>query len=137
MRVLRGRLWSWTGRGAGGRGWKGGKTCPISAPLPDLMLALPFSSPCLLQAPCFSVTAVGSTVLVQGSRSLCCKGQVKGPPRVQHCQGVLTLPETLPLLGLGLSRFRGVAATTSQHTLQVSNSSGETRAVVREVKDSL
>lgn len=58
--------------GAGGRGRRGRKTCPISAPLPDLMLALPFSSPCSLQAPCFSVTAVRSTVLVlallQGTR---------------------------------------------------------------------
>lgn len=36
--------------GAGGRGWRGEKTCPISAPLPDLTLVLPFSSPCLLSA---------------------------------------------------------------------------------------
>lgn len=58
--------------GAGGRGRRDRKTCPISAPLPDLMLALPFSSPCSQRALCFSVTAVRSTVLVlallQGTR---------------------------------------------------------------------
>lgn len=31
--------------GRAGRGGRGGKTCPIYAPLPDLMLVLPFSSP--------------------------------------------------------------------------------------------
>lgn len=33
-------------------------------------------------------------------------------------------------MGSGLSRFRGIAATTSHHAPQVSNSSGKTRGVV-------
>lgn len=42
--------------GGPGRGGRGGRICPNSAPLPDLMLVLPFSSPCLLQAPSFSLS---------------------------------------------------------------------------------
>lgn len=48
--------------GRPGRDWRGGRTCPISAPLPDLMLVLPFSSPCSLQAPSFLLSLPRSTV---------------------------------------------------------------------------
>lgn len=46
-------MMSWEGlAGAGGVG--GPALTPL--PLPDLMLVLPFSSPCLLQAPSFSLS---------------------------------------------------------------------------------
>lgn len=51
-----------------GRAWQGrvgGRTCPISAPLPDLMPALPFSSPGWLQYPSSSLSLPRPTV---GSR---------------------------------------------------------------------
>lgn len=115
-------------------GAEGGKTCPISAPLPDLILVLPFSSPCLLQAPCFSVSCESNSS-GSGSKSLCCKGQVKGPPGVQGCRGVLIPPKTLPLLGLGLRRFRGVDATAGTSSPGKELSSGDTRGGVTVVRD--
>ena len=75
-----------------GRAWQGrggGRTCPISAPLPDLMLVLPFSSPCSLQTPSFSLSQPRSTVgwrlsepLLQGTS----KGTSRSPglPRGAH-----------------------------------------------------
>lgn len=71
------------------QGWEGGRTCPISAPFPDLMLVLPFSSPCSLQTPSFSLSQPRSTVgwrlgepLLQGTS----KGTSRSPglPRGAH-----------------------------------------------------
>lgn len=54
-----------------------GRACPISAPLPDLMLVLPFSSPGWLQSPSSSLSLPRSTVRSWLSESLL-QGTSKG-----------------------------------------------------------
>lgn len=66
-----------------GRAWQGrvgGRTCPISAPLPDLMPALPFSSPGWLQYPSSSLSLPRSTVGSRLTEPLL-QGRSKGIPR--------------------------------------------------------
>ena len=71
--------------GPGRGGWVGGRTCPISAPLPDLMLVLPFSSPGWLQSPSSSLSLPRSTVRSRLSESLL-QGTSKGIyPGTQGC----------------------------------------------------
>lgn len=59
-------------------GGAGGVRRPALSPLPptpDLTLVLPFSSPCLLQAPCLFVEAVRSTVLAVAPRASAARDQ--------------------------------------------------------------
>lgn len=80
-------------RQGGEKGWHvmtAGRACPISAPLPDLMLVLPFSSPCSLQAPSSSLSLPRSMVRSQLSEPLL-QGTSKGTSRAAKGS-----PPTLP-----------------------------------------
>ena len=79
-----------------GRAWQGrmgGRTCPISAPLPDLMLVLPFSSPGWLQSPSSSLSLPRSTVGSRLSEPLL-QGTSKGI--YQELRAAKGHPPTLP-----------------------------------------
>lgn len=72
--------------GAGGRGRRGRKTCPISAPLPDLMLALPFSSPCSLRG---SLLFCHRCEIHSPGTGSAARDKGRVPPRVQAAEGCL------------------------------------------------
>lgn len=84
----RGEVWDDALGGPGGGG-RGRRTCPISAPLPDLMPALPFSSPARCRLPPSHCRWLLLSTVAHCSVSPCCREQAGDTQGAPGCQGIL------------------------------------------------